>query len=84
LGGLIILTSVFFRLEEAGRAALQKRACFWPVVGKAGLGSAVQRRREDDAYLALLDDGAQNTFCGRRERDGSRSSKAAVSFLITD
>lgn len=33
-------------------------------MGKAWLSSAFQQRGEDDAYLACLDDGAQNTFCG--------------------
>lgn len=84
LGYQIILTLIFFYLEEARRSALQKHACFWPLMGQAWLSSAFQQRREDTAYLALLDCGARNTFCGWRECNGGRNSKAAVSFLTMD
>jgi len=79
---LIILTSIFFHLEETRRSALQKHACFWPVMGKAWLSSAFQQRGEDNAYLALLDCGAQNTLYGWRECNGGRNSKAAVYGLV--
>lgn len=83
-GCLKIVTLTLFSPEEAGRSALQKHARLWPVVGEAWLSPALQQRREDDAHLAVLNTGAQNTFWGWRECNGGRNSKAAVSFLTTD
>lgn len=78
------VTWALFSPEEARRSALQKHARLWPVVGEAWLSAALQQRREDDAHLAVLDTGAQNTLWGWRECNGGRNSKAAVSFLTTD